>query len=168
MPPRTIDNLGIDASNRYAEDQKLLDKDLLQEARGIPRQTEVDVTVPYFASELELLLDLQTKVLPWAEFYAPLKYGEQKKRLFTYQVVPSLGSEDRQESQAQKILAKIKERAEKREKEKEDQQKKKPEKWEVEEEEKEKTILIALFTLLTSLDKFIIDINARRGQYQKG
>ncbi len=36
MAPRTIDNLGIDASTRYAFDQQELDNKILKEARGIP------------------------------------------------------------------------------------------------------------------------------------
>jgi len=172
MPPRTIDNLGVEVSTRYAQDQKQLDQKLIKESRGISTQTEIDVTMPSFSSELEALLQLQARTLPWADFYAPDKYNEQKKRLFTFQAVPSLGTEDKKESQAQKILAKIKALAEKREKEKDKEREGKQRKWEmdreIEEEEKEKDILIALFHLVATLDKYIIDINSRRGQYQKG
>ncbi|HKZ00551.1 MAG TPA: DUF5399 family protein [Rhabdochlamydiaceae bacterium] len=172
MPPRTIDNLGVEVSTRYAQDQKQLDQKLIKESRGISTQTEIDVTTPSFASELDILLELQGRTLSWADFYAPTKYNEQKKRLFTYQTVPSLGTEDKKESQAQKILAKIKTMTEKREKEKDKERKGKQRKWEedreIEEEEKEKETLIALFHLVATLDKFIIDINSRRGQYQKG
>ena len=56
MPPRTIDNLGIDVSTRYAEDQKVLDQSLVKEARGIQVQTEIEVTTPFYPSELEALL----------------------------------------------------------------------------------------------------------------
>ena len=37
-----------------------------------------------------------------------------------------------------------------------------------EEEEKEKKALTSLFETVSLLDKFLIDINSRRSQYQKG
>ena len=56
MPSRTIDNLGVDVSTRYAEDQKILDTSLIKEARTIPIQTEIDVTIPFHPSEMDALL----------------------------------------------------------------------------------------------------------------
>ncbi len=72
----------------------------------------------------------------------------------------------------QKILAKILSVAEKRKQEREKGEDKKREAWldqrEEEEEEKEKKALTALFATIALLDKFLIDINSRRSQYQKG
>ncbi len=169
MPPRTIDNLGVDVSTRYAEDQRLLDDKFIKESRGIPAQTTIDVTAPYFPSEIDVLLKAQPLQLPWALFSAPLHYSDQKKRLFTFQVIPSLGSEDKKESQAQKILAKLRSLARKKEEEKEQEKEKREEQESLfEEEEREQKILISLLDTITNLDKLIIDVNARRGQYQKG
>src|SRR5579863_7976964 len=107
MPPRTIDNLGMDVSTRYAEDQKILDQSIIKEARNIPLQTEIDVTAPFFPSELEGLLHMSPLHSSWASFIAPALYYEQRKKLFTFQSIPSLGSEDKKESQTQKILTKL-------------------------------------------------------------
>jgi hypothetical protein len=174
-PPRTIDNLGLDVSTRYAEDQQKLDQKLIKESKAIPSQTEIDVTSPAFASEFDLLFDTAKRNLPWAEFSVPEKYNEQKKRLFTFQLIPSLGTQDKKEGQAQKILAKFQgttQHREKEEKEEKDQKGSKKRKWEEEkekhEEDKEKKILMNLLNCILTLDKTMMDINSRRTQYQKG
>jgi hypothetical protein len=172
MPPRTIDNLGVEVSTRYAEDKQALDETLIKEARTIPIQTAIEVTTPFFPSEIEALLHFQRTGLTWASFAAPALYFEQRKRLFTYQLIPSMGSEDKKESQALKILAKLRsmeeERIEKEKEEKEDKRRQYQEERALEEEEKEKKILTSLLDTIALFDKLIIEINSRRSQYQKG
>jgi hypothetical protein len=106
----------------------------------------------------------------WASFIAPALYFEQRKRLFTFQSIPSLGSEDKKESQAQKILTQLQLLEEKhaRGQEEKDQKKKRQQELALQEEEKEKKILTVLLQTIATLDKLIIDINSRRSQYQKG
>jgi hypothetical protein len=171
MPPRTIDNLGVEVSTRYAEDQRLHDENFIKEARGIPAQTEIEVTTPYFPAEMEEFLHLQPTGVTWASFIPPFHYFEQRKRLFTYQLIPSMGSEDKKDSQTQKILAKLKSMAEQkveRDKEQKDKRQQYEEECALEEEEKEKKILTSLLNTITLFDKLIIEINSRRSQYQKG
>jgi len=43
VKPRTIDNMGIDTSSRYARDKATLDTKLIEESRFIPSKTEVSV-----------------------------------------------------------------------------------------------------------------------------
>jgi len=88
MPPRTIDNLGVEVSTRYAEDKQILDETLIKEAGVIPTQTQIDVTTPFISSELEALLHLQPTGVTWASFFPPARYFEQRKRLFTWQLIP--------------------------------------------------------------------------------
>jgi len=171
MPPRTIDNLGVDVSTRYAEDKRALDETLIKESHTIPVQTEIEVTMPFFPSEVEALLHIQPTHVAWAFFSAPAFYFEQRKRLFTYQLIPSMGSEDKKESQALKILAKLKSMAEERaqrDKGEKDKRQRYEEEREIEEEEKEKKILTSLLNSIALFDKLIIEINSRRSQYQKG
>ena len=171
MPPRTIDNLGVDVSTRYAEDKRALDETLIKESHTIPVQTEIEVTMPFFPSEVEALLHIQPTHVAWAFFSAPALYFEQRKRLFTYQLIPSMGSEDKKESQALKILAKLKSMAEERaqrDKGEKDKRQQYEEEREIEEEEKEKKILTSLLNSIALFDKLIIEINSRRSQYQKG
>ena len=165
-PPRTIDNLGVDASTRYAEDQKRLDPSLIKEARAIPAQAEIEVTTPFFPSELETLLHTAPLQKSWAIFSPPPLYLEQKKRLFTFQSIPSLGSEDKKESQAQKILIKLQSLEEQRLKQGQDSKKKSED--ELAHQTQEKEILTTLLQTIIHLDKLIVDINSRRSQYQKG
>lgn len=170
-PPRTIDNLGVDVSTRYAEDRKTLDESIVREGRAVSIQTEIEVSVPFLPSEVEALLQAQPTYVTWAFFNAPAYYFEQRKRLFTYQLIPSMGSEDKKESQAQKILAKLRSMTEeKTEKDKEEKDKRERYKEErvLEEEEKEKKVLTSLLDTIAFFDKLIIDINSRRSQYQKG
>jgi hypothetical protein len=118
---------------------------------------------------------LQTTALKnWASFIAPALYSEQKKRLFTFQLIPSLGSEDKQESQTSKILAQLQkeieagEQEEKLEAEERDSRKKSRQQLHIEEEKKQKKIIISLLQTISAMDKLLIEINAKRRQYQKG
>src|SRR5581483_4462896 len=98
---------------------------------------------------------------------------EQKKRLYTTQVIPSLGSDDKKEAQ-QLRLSETVSAAQKRRDEaiKEKEQGIRASSWaeerEVEEETKEKAILDSAIKTVASLDKYLIDIKSRRGQYHKG
>jgi hypothetical protein len=174
MPPRTIDNLGMDVSTRYAEDQKILDKTLIKEAQVVTGQTQIDVTIPFFPSEVEALLHGTLLQKSWALFFPPALYFEQRKRLFTFQSVPSLGSEDKQASQVDKILAQLEMLEMKKVKERREgkgqgqHQEQKEEENVLEEAEKEKKILTALLQTIAFIDKLCVDINSRRSQYQKG
>jgi hypothetical protein len=156
MPPRTVDNLGVDSSTRWAQDQSQLDTSLIKEAPMISTQTEIDVTLPSFASEFDLLFGSIYRTSPWADFFSPPKYHEQKKRLFTFQIAPSLGSEERLDGQMQRIQA----TSDQENHNKQDQGE--------EPEDKEKGSLLKLLKELHDLDRFLIDINTRRTQYQRG
>ncbi|HEV3270094.1 MAG TPA: DUF5399 family protein [Candidatus Rhabdochlamydia sp.] len=170
MPPRTIDNLGIEVSTRYAEDLRELDQKLLVEARGIQEQTEIEITHPFFLTELEILLEPQ-KQQTWATFTPPKGYFEQKKRFFMFQLIPSLGSEEKHETQTQKIISLKTFSRKKRDDQQQDKQQEEesghsdPEK---EYHEKEKKTLVSVLQTIMHLDKEIQEINARRGQYHKG
>ena len=174
MPPRTIDNLGVEVSTRYAEDQLWHDEKIIKESRAIPSQTVIDVSLPSFASEVDALLKTAPTQHVWANFFSPSHFLEQKGRIFSFSLIPSLGSEEKQEAQLQKVLTQLLSLAEKRkqEREKEKEGGKNQQAWsqqkEEEEEEKEKKALSALFQTISSLDKFLVDINSRRSQYQKG
>jgi hypothetical protein len=168
MPPRTIDNLGIEVSTRYAEDLKELDQKLLVEAQGIQEQTEIEITYPFFLTELEILLEPQ-KQQTWATFTPPKGYFEQKKRFFMFQLIPSLGSEEKHETQTQKIISlKTFSRKKRGNQQQEEEQGSDHSDREKEYHEKEKKILVSVLQTIMHLDKEIQEINARRGQYHKG
>ena len=143
---RTIDNLGVDISTRYAEDREGYDESFIKEALSIPSQTKISVTLPTSLSEFDTLFQLGATGALWASFYAPPNYYAYRRRLFAEQIIPELGTPDMQEATLERVKAI----------------------GETEEAEKEKQILIKLFNNLHVFDQLLIDINSRRSQYQKG
>ena len=106
MAPRTIDNLGVEVSTRYAQDQDY-DRSIITDAR-VSGQTQIDVTRPSAGSELDQLLNLETKVTPWSSFQAPLNFYTQKRGLFSpLGICPSLGTEEKQESLVNRLQANL-------------------------------------------------------------
>lgn len=165
VKPRTIDNLGVESSIRYAKDQEALDTRLIQDSRFIPQKTEVSVVKPYVPAELEQYF-AAGKVALWAAFSPPPDYLLQGKPLFSYQLIPSLGSYEKQEADSDKLEsledALNKPYARKQSREGGDQEKEK------QEEEKERQILLALLKCIGALDRTLVFINSRRNQYQRG
>lgn len=171
VEPKTIDNLGLDTSVRWAKDQQYLDQSLIKESSMISRQTTVDVTSPAYSSQFDSLFQLNQRFIPWALLGAPEGYNLQKMRLFTFQTIPSLGSEEFLSAQMQKIRDRVDAQKEARAKRREAGEGSEYE-WEDEREEEQEMrqskSLIALLEYLQLLDKLMIEINARRSQYQKG
>ncbi len=165
MVARTIDNLGYDASQRYAFDQKQLDEtDKIHKDIRVPiTHTQIDVTTPSFNSEIDLLFQTDKKHLAWAEFTAPHGFSTLKNRFFTYEILPSLGIPEENENYTQKILALTGENEENSEN--------KPE-WErikeAEDKAKEKSALLNLFDCILKLNSCMIYLNNKRTQYHKG
>ncbi len=170
MPPVTIDKLGNEVSIRYAENSKA-DQKLLKEAQDIRGQTEIDITHPSFIAELEMLFPIQ-KQQTWATFIPPVGYFEQKKRFFGFQLISSLGSEEKHEKQVQKIISQSKTLPRKKRNnqqgDQDNQQGEPDNNPEKEYHEKEKKTLVSVLQTIMYLDKEIQEINARRGQYHKG
>lgn len=171
MPePRTIDNLGVETSVRWASDQKFLEETPLniKEARPVSDQVEIQVTLPAQSSKFEDLLGIENRCRPWADFFPPEGYNSQKKLLFTHQVIPSLGTEEFQQTQIQKIKDFLSVKRE----EEGDAPHKTEYAWEDEQREqknrKESKILIDLIEYIQGLDALLGMINSRRIQYSKG
>ncbi len=143
MPPRTIDDLGPEVSSRYAADRKYYDEKQAKEAPAIPSQATIDVTTPGFSSEFDALFETSKRNPSWADFLRPPKYAEQKKRVFTHQILPSLGSDDKRQQQIQRVKS-------------------------AETDEEQKKVMLTLFEKIEKLDRTLIDINTRRSQYHKG
>jgi hypothetical protein len=159
VKPRTIDNLGMDSSVRYAKDKELLDLRLVEDSKWVSKRIEVSATKPYIPSEFDKLFSAKPTI-QWALFSAPPASEPQSRTLFSYQLIPSLGSNEKQEADAEKLTA-LEDTLDKEKRQGKgdrDQQ----------EEEKERKRLLALFKCLEKLDKALIFINSRRNQYQRG
>lgn len=157
--PRTIDNLGVETSSRYARDKATLDTKLIEESRFIPLKTEVSVVRPYLPTELEEYL-MPDKLTIWASFAPPPEFFTQTKPLFSYQLIPSLGGYEKQEADTDKLEA-LEDTLNKSFKERggggQEQQ-----------EEKERKTLLTLLQIIGKLDRALTLVNARRNQYQRG
>ncbi len=165
----TIDDLGIDKSVRYAHDQSVFDEAILKESSLVSGKTTIDITKPCYSSEFELLFQIGKRFRPWADFFSPLGYNVSRASIFSYNLIPSLGSEDLRLRQMEKIQAEIENAKKRRRKERRgeeglgwEQQK------EEEDEKKESEALLLLFDFIQKLDQALSSINARRNQYQRG
>ena len=147
MTSRTINNLGVDISTRYAQDREAYDETFIRDARGIPDQTKVSITEPAYSSEFDMLFGLGAGKTSWSSFVPPLKYRASRRRLFAEQLIPALGSPEKQETQIQRL---------------------KSFPTETSEITAEKEKLLSLLNNVHDMDKWLIDINSRRSQYQKG
>ncbi len=159
VKPRTVDNLGTEASIRYAKDQAAIDRLLLEDARWVPNKTEVSVAKPYVLSEFDQLFS-SAKTIQWASFQEPPNFEAHLSSLFSHQLIPSLGSSEKQEADTEKLEA-LEDALHKREE-------KKQNKDEQQKEEKERKALLALLKSLHKLDRTLSMINSRRNQYQRG
>jgi hypothetical protein len=160
--PRTIDNMGIETSSRYARDKASLNTQLIEDSKFIPLKTEVSVVKPYLSTEFEQYLS-PDKLILWASFSPPPEYFAYGKPLFSYQLIPSLGGYEKQEADTDKLEA-LEDTINKSFKDDKDgsgQQ-------EQQEEEKERRVLVMLLQTIGKLDRTLTLINARRNQYQRG
>lgn len=159
---RTIDNLGMESSVRYAKDTEATDIRFLEDSRIISRRIEVSVTKPYTLSEFDQLFSFGRSV-HWALFVAPPNYESNTRSLFSHQLIPSLGGYEKQEASSEKILAleDALSKPNKRKKQDQDSQEEK-------ENESERKILLALLKCVEKLDRDLDFINGRRNQYHRG
>ena len=164
VKPRTIDNLGMDTSVRYAKDKESIDIRMVEDSKIIPQRLEISVTKPYVQSEFDKLFSLD-RTVHWALFSAPPEYEAHTRLLFSYQLIPSLGTYEKQEADSDK-LSELEDALNKSRKKK-GRQNDKNDKEEQEEEQERKT-LMALLKCIEKLDRTLVFINSRRNQYQRG
>jgi hypothetical protein len=154
--PRTIDNLGIDASIRYAQDKELYAPISAEEAQIVSRKTEISVARPYVPSEYDTLFS-STKTVIWALFSPPPESLSKENTLFSYQLIPSLGTYERQEDAEELLEDALEKRKQQPQSDKEKER-----------DKKEKQIIKDLLANIAKIDKSIELINSRRNQYQRG
>lgn len=165
VKPRTIDNLGVDASIRYAKDKELFETRFIEESKLVSQKTQISVATPYIPAELDSLFSVG-KPLPWASFSQPPNYSPDF--IFSYQLIPSLGGYEATNEEIdpkdliEDALTKKRRKQKKKAKMSADDEKEK------EEEEREKKILITLVECIARIDQSINLVNARRNQYQRG
>lgn len=97
LKPRTIDDLGIDASKQYAKNQREIDRRIIEESKYIGQFGPGAVLTPYIPSEYVEGFTIGAVAI-WAGFTIPEEYAVRSSRLYSYQLIPSLGGS--QEMQA--------------------------------------------------------------------
>lgn len=100
---KTIDNLGLQTYIRYEEERSRFGDDILIHAQEVASELTRDVSNPLLFSEFDLLFDLQKRARPWADILPPPTYKDQRRRLFTHQLAPKLGPEERVEAYQDRI-----------------------------------------------------------------
>ena len=153
---RTIDNLGAGVSKRYAQDVEKTDKSLMKDSSKVPIQTYVTTTAPSYKSQVDDLLDVKQPT-PWATFEKPKNYTSHNKNIFTFQLIPSMGTVEKQQTTKDQMHSIKRE---------EDTNKEKDQDNEDEDEEIDK--VVRLLDWMGILDKYILYINGKREQYHKG
>jgi len=149
---KTVSNLPVDVSIRWAEDQKIFEeiKPIIQEAGAVSAQVTTEVVLPIPQSQLEILLGIVNTAPTWALFEMPKEFMLKGRYLFRSKLIPFLESDEQQEVLFSRVMGASGEQED-------------AEKW-----EKEKILLIQLLKLFQSLNKDLIDIAACCRQYQKG
>ena len=156
--PRTIDTLGIDASIRYAKDKELFEANFIEESQIVSKKTEIPVSRPYVPSEFEQTFSA-AKTLMWADFSPPPETFSTGSSLFSYQLIPSLGTYEQYEG-AEQLLEDALQRRRESDQNSSDKEK--------QQEEKEKQLIQDLIACIAKIDKSLNLINSRRNQYQRG
>jgi len=100
VEPKTVSNLPLDVSIRWAKDQEFLTQTqpITQDADSISKHAVSDVNLPTSQSQVDALLGLYTRNPTWAAFQMPKGFVGQRRRLFTSQLVSFLGSDEQQDS----------------------------------------------------------------------
>lgn len=168
---KTIDNLGVDASIRYSQDQQDFDEIFIRDSKRVALGSQLDILTPIYYDETSLLLDLRGKATPWAILAPPEHYNEQKKRLFNNQLGSAFGPEELLEMQETRI-EEARDSFTKEDEKDEEQKDKKKLNWEKDKENEEVTKqakkLLDLMQDINFLNKIIELINSERYRYNKG
>ena len=172
----TIDNLRIDAHQRYAKDQKDLDTRFVTDSSAVSPHAEIAGTSAIYSSQLEQLIQSYVGTMPWASFHAPGGYFVQTNRFFRSRLFPQTkksllqhddkekggGHEQKGDDEEQDPLIDLLENAFAARASASSLQAALPQ------EEREKGTLLTLIQEIGRIDALLAYITARKLQYQKG
>ena len=151
MPGVTIDKLDIGIYIQYARRTELIEQVRQQyhmpEAQGVPAQTLIVDIYPKL-TELDLLMGVATTQAPWAYFFPPKRYPNQRRSPFSFhRIIPIFGSDEEQEKEEQQL-----------------------EQVEClsEEEEREKSTIKSCFQQIKKINELMRYIGGRIGQFLQG
>jgi hypothetical protein len=165
---KTIDDLGIDSSIRYAENQTELTqtKSLTVAPSLVTKSTELQNATPLF-TEYDSIFQTNLRNKGWANFLTPPGFTQQGGTCFSFQMVPSVGSQEQLLMLKQRIQDKT-------DKEQKNSGVFTSQQDLLEHQLKAKQIvsdagkISSLLDTLLSLDKILADLNSLKNRYQKG
>ncbi|MCB1117332.1 MAG: DUF5399 family protein [Chlamydiia bacterium] len=158
---KTIDNLGVEISTRYAQRSEDQESSIVKYAARLSPRTSISVSRAGYLSAYDELLGTRQRAQQWARFDLPKGFESSSMRIFTHHLLPNIRTDEFGILESDRIRQM-----------REDKKKKKDYNWEerIEEdqEHKESETLLHFFDSLSEKDKNLIEINGRRRQYQKG
>lgn len=161
---RTIDNLPIETSIRYEENKVDFDKNLLKESGEVKHIVGLDTFDSTLHSNVSKLFDLNMQNPPWGNIAPPPSYNMQTGRLFTHQLAPSLGPQDRIDAAEARIEGLKKETLETiTENPRSVEGKRK-----ITDVENESHALQSMLLTITEINKEIEYVNGERSRFKKG
>jgi hypothetical protein len=168
MKATTIDNLDIKIHERYAQDQKILDRKYITESVLLSPHFEITGTSSIYSSKWEELFEMHIKNIPWAAFCPPPRYQMQAKRFFSYRILPTIYLRDEHDEEDQNSEDEKNSENQYGEVLKKALQTGKGKKQDSHLFEKDKTAIINMLQSVILLDKLLGQINSRKLQYHKG
>jgi hypothetical protein len=146
----TIDNLDLNVYNLYAVRTRMIEQInqqlRLDQASSIPPQIQVLNAYPTL-TELDILLGITPLNTPWAYFYPPSKFIKRRSPFGFSRILPSLGSQEDQE---------------------EDEEKLSEAECSTEEEENERKAISGCFANITKINQWLKHVVGRMGQFLQG
>jgi hypothetical protein len=164
MKAVTIDNLDLKDHLRWAQDQTVLDTIFVTEAQEIAHHPEIMGMSIIYPSKFDELFELQKRNQHWAAFTPPKNYQLLRKRLFSYRLFPSIHWEDSEQDAEDfeeenppepNLISTISDI------QPHDMQT--PLRF-----EKDKNTMLNMLESIQWINKLLLQINARKLQYQKG
>ncbi len=150
----TIDNIGIQHSNRFALDQQYGEPGLVDNAKFGQQAAQVDASDSFKQTDLANLFQTNRRNLTWSLFNSPDGFLWQTARVFTAHPIACLGSEEFQQARIDKVRQYSEQRSQSGKEKATGNQ--------------EAATLLGLLTCLQTIDRELKAINARRSQYSKG
>lgn len=158
---KTIDNLGVEISTRYAQSSEEHETSLVKDASRLSPKTSISISRAGYLSAYDELLGTRQRAQQWARFAHPKGFDSSIMRIFTHHLLPGIRSDEFGALESDRIRRM-------REDKKKDKEYNWEERIEEDEEQKESETLLQFFDSLSEKDKSLIEINGRRRQYQKG
>jgi len=171
LPPRykSIDNLGIDSSIKYAENQSELvtTQEMTRVPVKVSSSTQLQTATP-IASEFDTIFQTNMRNKGWANFLTPPGYNVVGRSCFSFQMLPSLRSEDTLVNLKQKISDLLEKKRIQIKAIKGTNQEKLEAELTYKKTESDAGKISNLLETIHNLDKILTDLNTQKNRYQRG